>query len=66
MKIRFYNAKEGEPTEFELDHVPSIGDEITLDFGNLYRVKSRRWQLTSKGLEEVGVSLEEIVETQPN
>jgi hypothetical protein len=44
----------------ELEHVPRPDDTLTLDASRVYRVKSVRWQLTTKGLREAGVTLEYI------
>ena len=55
--VRFFNVKEGDPEELNLDFVPNEGDEITLDADRIYEVTKVRWQLTSQGLREAGVTL---------
>jgi len=66
MKVIFYNVGPGEPSEFDLPQVPAKGDEITLNAGWTYRVESIRWQLTSKGVREAGLTLQKIEADEPH
>jgi len=54
---RFYNTKHSDPTELNLDKVPHVGDELTLNNPSVYIVESIRWQLTSEGLREACLTL---------
>jgi hypothetical protein len=55
--VYFSGQKQGDPNTLRLDYVPRAGDEITLDQGLTYDVVSVRWQLTTKNLREVNVTL---------
>jgi hypothetical protein len=58
MNVIFFNVQNGDPRQLELDHIPRTGDEITLDSGVTYRVESVRWQFTTAGLREAGLTLQ--------
>ena len=60
MRVIFYNVRQGDPVELEMQQVPRTHDEITLDSGTTYRVESVRWQVTSAGLREAGLTLQPL------
>ena len=60
--VLFFGVKKGDPKLLQLEHVPRVGDEITLDNNKLYKVVAVRWNLTSgkDGLRQACVDLEYI------